>query len=390
MNPPTISIITPSFNQGQYLEETIRSVIEQEGDFCIDYLIMDGGSTDNSVEIIRKYDDLINRKKLPLNCRGISLRWISEKDDGQADAINKGIQQTRGEILSYINSDDLYFPGAFGQVIKQFQSHPEYDFVYGDGDVIDEKGMLLWEWLSRPYDHAIIKSYHSLWNDFANYIMQQATFWRSSVHNKIGMFDKSLHYSMDLEFWVRGGAAGLSLIHIPVKLGKFRMIAGTKSLSTPTVFWIDNMEIFRRYNGASSMAKYFTYFYFNHAMNNGFDFNQVKNPEAKLFDRWRNLSSREICILRKKASIGISRAMILASIHLSGSVSQKQKADHFFLDAIRRHPIQLFHPVAWGLVLRKVFGDKVGLQWQRIKQRLVNFYRNRRYLYRYLQKERPH
>ena len=119
--------------------------------------------------------------------------------------------------------------------------------MYGDGDVIGENGELQWEWLSRPYDHRVMTSYHFLWNDFTNYIMQQATFWRRRVHDRIGYFDDAFHFAMDAEYWIRAGHAGLRLVHIPRKLGKFRLIEGTKSLSSPTVFWGDYLEIFRRY-----------------------------------------------------------------------------------------------------------------------------------------------
>lgn len=109
---PIISVITPSYNQGQYIEETILSVISQEGDFQIDYLIMDGGSTDGTVEVIRKYAEMIDKNAYPHRCRGVALRWVSEKDKGQTDAINKGIRQSKGSILTYINSDDAFSPVA--------------------------------------------------------------------------------------------------------------------------------------------------------------------------------------------------------------------------------------------------------------------------------------
>ena len=163
---------------------------------------------------------------------------------------------------SWINSDDMYFPGSFSVVLNHFSHNPDDDFVFGDGDVIDETGTLQWEWLSRPYDLKLLKSYHFLWNDFTNYIMQQATFWRRGVFDKIGLLDDSLHYTMDIEYWIRAGENGLRLTHIPRKLGKFRMISGTKSLSSDTVFWPENLEIFRRYNGAKAMKPFLTYFYF--------------------------------------------------------------------------------------------------------------------------------
>ncbi len=144
------------------------------------------------------------------------MDWVSERDEGQAAAINAGLRRATGDILSYLNSDDLYFPGAFQRVVDAFASDPAADFVYGDGDVIDEAGARQWEWLSRPYDHAVMTSYHFLWNDFTNYIMQQATFWRRRVRERIGDFDPTFHFAMDAEYWIRAGAAGLRL-HAPAR-----------------------------------------------------------------------------------------------------------------------------------------------------------------------------
>ena len=218
---PRISIVTPSCNQSKYVGETIESVLSQEGDFEIEYSVMDGGSTDGSVDIIRRYADLVASGGWPVRCRGITMSWVSERDAGQTAAINAGLRHATGDIFSYINSDDLYFRGAFQRVVEAFAGDPEADFVYGDGDVIDGAGARQWEWLSRPYNHAVMTSYHWLWNDFTNYILQQATFWRRRVRERIGDFDPTFHFA-----WMpstgSGRAAGLRLRHLPEKLGKFR------------------------------------------------------------------------------------------------------------------------------------------------------------------------
>src|SRR5262249_14132896 len=145
------------------------------------------------------------------------------------------------------------------KVAKAFSEYPHADFIYGDGDVIDADGKTVWEWLSRPYHHSVMTSYHFLWNDFTNYIMQQATFWKTSVSEEIGLFDESLHFAMDAEYWIRAAAEGLQLQLLPEKLGKFRMIEGTKSLSGTNVFWPDYLEIFRRYSKRNRMWLFFAY-----------------------------------------------------------------------------------------------------------------------------------
>ena len=301
---PTITIITPSFNHGRYIEETIKSVISQEGDFFIDYIIMDGGSTDNTIEIIKKYEELIKNELWKPKCLNIDFRWVSEKDRGQTHAINKGFRIAKGEIVSWINSDDMYCDEAFSIVTEHFLKHPEDDFVFGDGEVIDEKGNLQWEWLSRSYNLKVLKSYHFLWNDFTNYIMQQATFWRKKVFDKIGFLDESFHYAMDIEYWIRAGEYGLKMKHLPIKLGEFRMVAGTKSLSSKMVFWPESLEIFRRYNGAKSMRPFFVYYFFNEGINNNFDLKHVSEQKNIILQRWNALSLSEQNILKEKAEQG--------------------------------------------------------------------------------------
>jgi len=296
----SFTIVTPSLNQGRYIKETIRSVIDQEGEFELDYYIMDGGSTDGSVEIIRKFADLVNGGAYPLRCLRANIHWASEKDSGQADAINRGLRQATGGYAAYINADDLYFPGAFAFVAQTFEDNPGADFVYGDGDVVDEAERVQWEWLSRPYDHRVMTTYHFLWNDFTNYIMQQSTFWRAAVHQRIGLFDETFHFALDVEYWVRAGAAGLTLLHTPQKLAKFRMIQGTKSLSGPAVFWGDSLEIYRRYRGASGLSPYLAYYYFNLAKHNGWDLNAARIEANRNLGRWDSLNSPERRLLAEQ------------------------------------------------------------------------------------------
>ena len=110
--PPKFSIVTPSLNQRPYIQETMESVLSQEGDFEIEYFVVDGGSSDGSVELIRQCAEKVSSGNRPVRCRGITMEWISEKDHGQSEAINKGLRRATGDFVSYLNSDDLYFPGA--------------------------------------------------------------------------------------------------------------------------------------------------------------------------------------------------------------------------------------------------------------------------------------
>jgi glycosyltransferase involved in cell wall biosynthesis len=386
---PTVSIITPSFNQGVYIGETIESVISQEGDFYIEYIIVDGGSTDDSVAIIKKYAQLVASGTYRSNCRGINIHWSSGKDKGQADAINKGLARIQGEIVGWINSDDLFFSGAFSTVVRHFGQNPQDDFVFGDGDVIDEHGGVQWEWLSRPYDFSLLRSYHFAFNEFTNYIMQQAVFWRRRVHEKIGLLDPSFHYVMDYEYWLRAGEAGLRMRHIPVKLGKFRLIAGTKSLSDPMVFWLEMLEVFRRYNGAEKMAPFFVYYLFNEGLHNGFDPDTLYRCKEVVFDRYSSLERQERAVLEAKFEKAYPKACLMLSkeAFLRGDTAKSKLLQQ---KAVSLSPLIRFHPLSLVLFAERALGQQLLLSLRKIWMWLLHQYRMRRYFYRYRSGHRKH
>jgi glycosyltransferase involved in cell wall biosynthesis len=377
-----ISIVTPSYNQGDFLGETIESVLGQEGDFELEYFVMDGGSTDGSVEVIRRYAEQVAAGRWPARCRGIVMRWQSGPDDGQTAAINAGLRQATGEVLAYINSDDAYVPGAFGRVARVFASEPEADFVYGDGDVIDRAGARQWEWLSRPYDHAVMTSYHFLWNDFTNYIMQQATFWRRRVRDRIGEFDETFHFAMDAEYWIRAGAAGLRLRHLPEKLAKFRMIEGTKSTSSPTAFWEDYLEIFRRYRGRGSVGDFFGFYYYNLARRFGGDLDRAVEEGARVFERWRQLSESERAALGRDARRGqaLARVLLARDLQRAGARGESRA---LLRQALAQRPALVGRPAALGALLRLTLGSGAAATLDRWTDRAIQRYRLARFDYRY-------
>jgi len=384
---PKFTVVTPSLNQVGYIEETIRSVIDQEGAFKVEYFIMDGGSCDGSVDVIRKYADAVNGGRYPIRCSEVKIRWASEKDSGQSNAINRGLRQATGEFASYINSDDLYVPGAFGKVANAFAADPKADFIYGDGDVIDESGGRQWEWLSRPYNHRVMTTYHFLWNDFTNYIMQQATFWRTRVHSRLGFFDEAFHFAMDVEYWVRAGHAGLVLRHLPEKLGKFRMIQGTKSTSGPTAFWSDSLEIFRRYRGISDLHIYLAYYYFNLAKHNGWDLPQAKTEADRSLRRWDALAPAEYMATRRSTAKAYAIACFLIANQLQKQ-GQRSLATSFLWEGIKRDPSVVIRPAAIYPLLKQVVGSAAGARLDRCADWLISSYRRRRFDYRYVQLQR--
>ena len=204
-----ISVVTPSFNQGQYLEETIVSVLDQ-GYPDLEYMIIDGGSSDASRPIIEKY-------------AGRLAYWVSEKDMGQAHAINKGLRRATGDILAYLNSDDLYLPNTFRIVAKYFASHPECDIVTGDFHVIEEHSKRLY---SVRYGRCVPAEL----NQGINRIGQHSVFWRRSVLDRVGLFDETLHYSMDFEYWFRA-LPSCTFQHICEYLASYRVYPAAKTFA---------------------------------------------------------------------------------------------------------------------------------------------------------------
>ncbi len=188
-SPPRISVITPSFNQAGYIERTICSVLGQNYP-NLEYIVVDGGSTDGTLEILKKY--------------GSRLTWISEKDSGQSEAINKGMRMATGDILAFLNSDDIYEPGALTAVASRFKADPSIMWLTGRCRIIDEDDREI---------RSVITSYKNLLLDHylyellltANPISQPATFWRKEVLDEIGLFDPGETLVMDYDYWLRIG-----------------------------------------------------------------------------------------------------------------------------------------------------------------------------------------
>lgn len=178
---PSITIVTPSFNQGRFLERTIRSVLDQ-GYPKLEYIVMDGGSTDGSLEIVERY-------------AGRLAYWASGPDGGQAAAINTGWRRAGGEVLAWLNSDDFYLPGTLLEIGEAFARHREADLIYGLTQRVDADGNAMgtvgsaFQWRTLLYSHQVIP--------------QPSAFFRRSAVDAVGPLDESLHYSMDYDFFLR-------------------------------------------------------------------------------------------------------------------------------------------------------------------------------------------
>ncbi|MEA2007831.1 MAG: glycosyltransferase family 2 protein, partial [Chloroflexota bacterium] len=201
MTTPLVSIITPSYNQAHFLEATIRSVIAQDYP-RVEHIIVDGGSTDGSLEVIERYESQL-------------AAWVSEPDEGQTDAINKGFAMAQGEILAWLNSDDVYQPNAVSEAVEFLQKHPEVGMVYGDTNFIDEEGQTLGKFNAQQ------TSYQRLRRGGV-YIPQPAAFWRASLWEAVGPLDPSFYFAMDYDLWVRF-AKVTELRYVPRLWAKFRV-----------------------------------------------------------------------------------------------------------------------------------------------------------------------
>ena len=186
-----VSIVTPSFNQSVYLEQTIRSVLEQDyPDF--EYIVIDGASTDGSVDIIKKYSSRL-------------AYWISEKDSGQADAINKGMMRAKGEIVAWLNSDDYYLPGAIKSAVVAFESNPQAVMVYGNMLAVDQTGQTINQ---LHYHHLTLEDLLCF-----QIIGQPAVFMRRAAFEKAGGLDLNFHFMLDHQLWIKLAAQG-QVVHI--------------------------------------------------------------------------------------------------------------------------------------------------------------------------------
>lgn len=207
---PKVTIVTPSFNQGQYLEETIRSVLLQ-GYPNLEYIVIDGGSTDNSVAIIRKYEPWLSF-------------WVSEPDQGQADAINKGFAKSTGEFLGWINSDDYLYPGVIMRVIEAFRTDGGVDMIYGDVDYgWPEKNIV-----NRLFGEQI--EFIEMLRTIRVPIPQQGSLWRRSVIDRVGNLDARWQVVLDQEFFTRV-AEKCRIRYLPIVMGFFRLHENSKSIS---------------------------------------------------------------------------------------------------------------------------------------------------------------
>ena len=224
--PPKVSFITPSFNQGRFIQRTIESILSQDMSDS-EYVVMDGGSTDETVEILKQYED--------------RLRWVSEKDDGQTHAINKGLQATNGEIIGWLNSDDIYYPGAVRAAYEFLQANEQIDIVYGDATYIDEEDGITDLYPTEPWNFRRLKD--------SCFICQPGAFFRRRVVERFGLLDERINFCMDYEYWLRSASAGARFAYLPRVLAGSRMYPTNKTLGFTEIFHVEILDMMRRLFG---------------------------------------------------------------------------------------------------------------------------------------------
>lgn len=231
MSQVRISIVTPSLDQVRFVERTVESVLGQRGDFELEYLVMDGGSTDGTLEVLRRYAG-----RLALHV---------EPDAGQADAVNKGLRRASGDIIGWVNSDDLLCPGALEAVATAFREHPEAMWLQGRCPIVDAEGRVIRRWVSA-YKERLCRAHRYDRLLLENYVSQMTVFWRRELTDRVGLLDASLRYAFDFDLWLRF-ARDSEPLFLDRPLAAFRWYPSSKSGASFHHQFAEDYQVFLRY-----------------------------------------------------------------------------------------------------------------------------------------------
>ena len=325
---PKVSVITPSFNQGEFIERTILSVGSQDYP-NIEHIVIDGGSTDSTLSILREYED--------------SIIWKSEPDKGQPEAINKGFLLSTGEIVAWLNSDDTYQPSAVRRAVDFLSEHPDVGMVYGDCRMIDEKDEVIGHWVdSLDFDLDLLTS------KALNYIPQPTVFFRREILDTIGLLDVNLQMAMDYDYWIRIGQR-FKVKRIPVVLGNFRVHQNAKS-SKWFEFWPEILSVVIKHCGLKPLYWYFKRYY-NMAKSYGYTpFDAYSMLEKSILHR--SDLHPHISIIKKK---GLSLSF-MDKAHNDYLMNRRYSGLKNLLSAIKMDSLTISSGECFFLVFRILFG----------------------------------
>lgn len=294
---PTFSIVTPSYNQGDFLGRTIESVISQAGNFYIEYFIADGGSSDNSVEVIKSYAKKLESENFKPKCAGIKFDWWSKKDKGQSDAINQGFTKATGDYIAWLNSDDMYKPGAMKEAAEAFQKYPDAGLIYTNWVDVNEDD-------EEIEFHKVIPFDLDFEINVGNILPQPASFMNKKALDEVGLLNLKYNYAMDYDLWIRIGKK-FPIYYVDSCWASFRLHEESKTVSLTDRFWPEVREISRKNGG-----KYFSPLLSNHLKRK---YPLLMKPLHKILRGVKILMGGNIKLFFKKLYVNIRRTFQLGS-----------------------------------------------------------------------------
>lgn len=313
-----VSIVTPSYNQAQFIERTVQSVLSQDVPL-LEYVVFDGGSTDGTRDVLKRYED--------------RLKWVSQPDKGQADAVNQGITATDGEIIGWLNSDDVYYAGALQRVVDFFSRHPDVDVIYGMADYIDVD--------DRPFDVYPTELWDFEWLKRTCYICQPALFFRRSIVDRFGLLDPDLIYCMDYEYWLRIAAGGAKFAYVREKFAGSRMYTENKTLRAKLEVRSEINDMLRRRLGR--VPDRWLYIYAHHVAELRVD----QNVQSKMFGPY------------------LAIQMMLAALRWNRSISTEMK-DGLLGWVTGRRPLNSLFTIGLGRLTPPTLSS-ITLEWGHIR-----------------------